>query len=246
MKNIIITSGGTSERIDSVRKITNSSSGKLGSIIANTLINGYSSEIKKIYYICDKKAVLPIKNDKIEIIIISDVDSLYQEISKLLTQRNIDIFIHAMAVSDYAVDLVTNTNRINTFIRNTALDSFDINDILYNCKLDLSSKISSYSEDLIIKLKPTIKVISKIKELSPTTTLVGFKLLSGVTDEKLIEVANNLLIKNKCDFVVANKIDDIDKNKHKAFIINKNSQIQSANTKDEIASLLAKELYTKK
>ena len=30
MKQVIITAGGTSERIDNVRKITNSSSGKLG------------------------------------------------------------------------------------------------------------------------------------------------------------------------------------------------------------------------
>ena len=35
MKRIVITSGGTSERIDNVRKITNSSSGKLGMVIAN-------------------------------------------------------------------------------------------------------------------------------------------------------------------------------------------------------------------
>ena len=38
MKKIIITSGGTSERIDNVRKITNSSSGKLGMTIANHLL----------------------------------------------------------------------------------------------------------------------------------------------------------------------------------------------------------------
>ncbi len=33
--NVVITAGGTSEPIDMVRKITNSSSGKLGSIIAS-------------------------------------------------------------------------------------------------------------------------------------------------------------------------------------------------------------------
>ena len=38
MKKIIITSGGTSERIDNVRKITNSSCGKLGMTIANHLL----------------------------------------------------------------------------------------------------------------------------------------------------------------------------------------------------------------
>ena len=53
MKNkIIITAGGTSERIDNVRKITNSSSGKLGCTIAEKLIELKNNEIDKIYYIC--------------------------------------------------------------------------------------------------------------------------------------------------------------------------------------------------
>ena len=47
--NVIITAGGTSERIDNVRKITNSGSGKLGFMIANKLIQNGS--ISKIYYI---------------------------------------------------------------------------------------------------------------------------------------------------------------------------------------------------
>ena len=39
--NIIITSGGTSENIDNVRKITNTATGALGSIIANEFIKKY-------------------------------------------------------------------------------------------------------------------------------------------------------------------------------------------------------------
>ena len=38
MKTVVITAGGTSEKIDNVRKITNSSTGKLGKVIANELI----------------------------------------------------------------------------------------------------------------------------------------------------------------------------------------------------------------
>ncbi len=49
--NIVITAGCTSEKIDNVRKITNSSSGKLGMIIANEILNKYEDEIDIIYYI---------------------------------------------------------------------------------------------------------------------------------------------------------------------------------------------------
>ena len=45
---IIITAGGTSEKIDNVRKITNSSSGKLGCTIANKLIELHEEKIAKI------------------------------------------------------------------------------------------------------------------------------------------------------------------------------------------------------
>lgn len=44
-KNIVITAGGTSEYIDTVRKITNSGTGKLGATIANKLSNE-----NKIFY----------------------------------------------------------------------------------------------------------------------------------------------------------------------------------------------------
>ena len=57
MKKIIITSGGTSERIDNVRKITNSSSGKLGMTIANHLLEGNNDIM--IYYVCSKNSLRP-------------------------------------------------------------------------------------------------------------------------------------------------------------------------------------------
>ena len=46
MKKIIITAGGTSEKIDNVRKITNSSSGRLGMTIANYLLCMFKKFIK--------------------------------------------------------------------------------------------------------------------------------------------------------------------------------------------------------
>ena len=44
MYKVIITAGGTSEKIDNVRKITNSSSGKLGSVIASRLLGKYGEK----------------------------------------------------------------------------------------------------------------------------------------------------------------------------------------------------------
>ena len=41
MKKIIITAGGTTEPIDNVRKITNVSTGKLGSLICDNMLKKY-------------------------------------------------------------------------------------------------------------------------------------------------------------------------------------------------------------
>ena len=108
---IIITAGGTSERIDNVRKITNSSTGKLGVVIANKIMELKGDEIEKIYYIASKTALKP-SHEKIEIVEIIDTNDLKIAVDKLLTTEKIDYFIHSMAVSDYTVDFVTTAKRI--------------------------------------------------------------------------------------------------------------------------------------
>ena len=45
---VVITAGGTSEMIDSVRSITNKSSGKLGSLIAENFYN-FDNNIEVVY-----------------------------------------------------------------------------------------------------------------------------------------------------------------------------------------------------
>ena len=73
---VIITAGGTSEKIDNVRKITNSSSGKLGCTIANKLLELNEEKIDKIYYVCSKNSIKP-NHEKIEIVEIIFNNYLY-------------------------------------------------------------------------------------------------------------------------------------------------------------------------
>ena len=242
MKNkIIITAGGTSERIDNVRKITNSSSGKLGCTIANKLIALADDKIDKIYYICSKTSLKP-EHEKIELIEIIDTNDLKNKVEELLTNENISYFIHSMAVSDYTVDFVTNAKKIAENINNNKdKDVFSL--IVENKDNFNDSKISSYEDDLIIKLKRTPKIISLIKDLSPKTYLVGFKLLDGVTEEELIDVATKLKEKNKCDLVVANDLSNIRSGNHLAFIIGEENKYISASGKEDIAEKLISEMF---
>ena len=237
---IIITAGGTSEKIDNVRKITNSSSGKLGVAIANKLIELKSEEIDKIYYIASKTSLRP-DNEKIEIVEIVDTNDLKMAVERLLTTEKIDYFIHSMAVSDYTVDFVTTAKRIvDTIENNNELSLYD--NIVDGSNAIIANKISSYEDDLIIKLKRTPKIISLIKDLSPKTFLVGFKLLDGVTKEELLDVATKLKYKNKCDLVVANDLSNIRNGNHLAYIIGDNDSYVEASGKEDIAEKLVSEM----
>lgn len=102
--NVLITAGGTTEKIDNVRCITNVSTGKLGSIIANafSILPG----IDVIYYICSKTAIAP-QSGKVKTIYVDSVACLENTIKELFSQINIDIIVHCMAISDYRVKLVT-------------------------------------------------------------------------------------------------------------------------------------------
>ena len=235
MKKIIVTAGGTSEKIDNVRKITNSSSGKLGMTIANHLLKQNDDVI--IYYVCSKNSLRP-NNERVNIVEIEGTIDLKNRIENLLLNEKIDYFIHSMAVSDYMTDYVTSLERIKQSVKNND----DLDEAFSNIEIINGSKISSYEDNLVIVLKPTPKIISIIKDLSPSTYLVGFKLLDGVSKEELINVAKKLRDKNKCDLVVANDLSTIRNGEHIAYIINKDNEIEESHGKDDIAKKLVRRM----
>lgn len=220
---VVITAGGTSEKIDNVRKITNSSTGKLGLCIANEFLK--TVEEVEITYICSKETFCP-NDDRVKIKRIIGVDDLEREVRNVLENNDIDVFIHSMAVSDYKVDYVSTLEKLKNNEEFTMTDN----------------KISSSLSDLVIVLKPTKKIISIIKDISPNTYLVGFKLLDNVTNDKLIEVATNLMIKNKCNLVVANDLENIRNGRHIGYIIDEENNVIVAEGKDDIAKKLVRRI----
>lgn len=226
---IIITAGGTSEKIDDVRRITNSSTGSLGFAIGSIFADEYGEKIEKIYYLHGLRAAYP-ERDIIEPVAIGGVLDLQRELNNILETEKIDAVVHAMAVSDYIVNEVTTLDKI----RGTEDP---------DNKADLSgNKISSDIDDLVIHMKKSPKVISKIKKWAPNTKLVGFKLLSNVPHEELIDVGYHLLQKNDCDYVMANDLKEIGKDFHKGYLIHKDKTYDIMNNNEEIARMIAKRI----
>ncbi len=233
--NIVITAGGTSERIDDVRTITNSSTGSLGYAIGQAFLQQARTEenpdgpIDKIFYLHGTRAKAP-EHESVEAIPVTGVLDLQEQLTKVLTTEKIDACIHAMAVSDYMVHQVTTLDKLMG-----TEDPEHAQDLSGN-------KISSDIDDLIIHMKRSPKVISGIKKTSPDTILVGFKLLSGVPHEELIDVGYRLLQKNDCDFVMANDLQEIGKDYHKGYLIHKDKSYDTMNTNEEIAQMIVKRI----
>ena len=224
---IIITAGGTSERIDDVRTITNSSTGRLGYAIGKAFADNYSDVLERIYYLHGERADF-IEGDKVSHIRIGGVMDLKGALERLLTEEKIDAVIHSMAVSDYMVNEVTTLDIIRGLE-----DPMD--------KAELSgNKISSDIDDLVIHMKRSPKVIGIIKKLSPGTILTGFKLLSGVPHRELIDVACRLMEKNDCDFVLANDLKEIGADFHRGYLIHRDKTYDIMETKEEIAEMIAR------
>ena len=147
MKKVIITSGGISEKIDNVRKITNSSSGKLGMTIANHLLDENEDII--IYYLCSSKSLKP-SDKRANIIEVNGTLDLKDKIENLLKNEKIDCFIHSMAVADYMTDYVTTIDRIKKSIK----QNNDLDDAFKNIEIIKANKISSQEDNSVIVLKP--------------------------------------------------------------------------------------------
>jgi len=224
---VIITAGGTTEKIDDVRSITNLSTGLLGNAIARAVIRNFGEKMEKLYYIHGSRAIPPLGANVVSVSI-SDVSDLEKALKEILETEKIDAVIHSMAVSDYTIKELTT-----------------MEDIKEGKTLDAGKKISSDIDNLVIVMKKTPKVINSIKKWSPNTLLVGFKLLSHVQEEELIAVGHALLLKNNCDFVLANDLKDIKEKTHKGRLIHRDKTCDTMETKEEIGETISKRLLEK-
>lgn len=251
--NILITAGGTTEKIDEVRHITNQSTGSLGRAIAEAFLR--HDQVEKIFYICGKSAVLPRHPDRVEVIRILNVEDLQNAVTTLLAKQRLDGIVHCMAVSDYAVSSVTSTSLVEGRMREK-LKSLCPSDPEYDRKaaalageclleknqLAASGKISSDMEDLVIIMRRTPKIIHLFHEMQPKAVLVGFKLLNHVPAETLREVGFALMRKNSCDFVFANDLTEVSPGDHKGYFLRSDQRWERVSGRREIADLISSEV----
>ena len=185
-KKILVTAGSTVEHIDSIRVITNLSSGKMGIAIADqatkmgadvTLILGHVS------YNAD------LSTGKLNVVRVSTGDEMRERVISELVSTKYDVCILAAAVSDYAPK---HNNTEKTQVANQKRKKID----------------TRMSEQIQLSLIPTRKIVDEVKNVSINKKifLVAFKAEYDVSDKELMEKAYAKLKESKADIVVANDV----------------------------------------
>ncbi|MEQ1570628.1 MAG: phosphopantothenoylcysteine decarboxylase, partial [Myxococcota bacterium] len=81
-------------------------------------------------------------------------------------------------------------------------------------------KIRSDLDELVLVLRRNPKLLGKLRGVcGPDTFLVGFKLLSGVTREELVQVAHHQVERDQLDLCVANDLQDLVGDRHPAQLV---------------------------
>ena len=91
----------------------------------------------------------------------------------------------------------------------------------------LDKKLSS-SDSFELKLKPTEKLADKVKEVSPSTSLVLFKAEFKKSEQELVDIATKRMKEANADMIVANDVSfkehGFESDNNKVVIINKNDE----------------------
>jgi phosphopantothenoylcysteine decarboxylase/phosphopantothenate--cysteine ligase len=72
--------------------------------------------------------------------------------------------------------------------------------------LDSSAEKIKSGGELVLRLRPTSKIIKNVRSLHPELKMVGFKAETFLSDDDLISRATESMERNRLDFVVANDV----------------------------------------
>jgi phosphopantothenoylcysteine decarboxylase/phosphopantothenate--cysteine ligase len=146
-------------------------------------------------------------NQRLKIVRFRYFEGLLNLTKQLLRTRKYDIVVQSAAIADYTPASVDH------------------------------GKIKSGQKNLIIRLKPTIKIIDLIKKIDPDIYLVKFKLEVGVNKKDLVDIAYKSMRESRADLIVANKYSEVGK-QHRAYIIDGKKNIIECEGKIDIAKKL--------
>jgi phosphopantothenate---cysteine ligase (CTP) len=177
----IVTAGPTFEPLDQVRRLTNHSTGRLGSELT-----GYLADCgHEVTLLIGQMASWRGERRAARTETFTTTDNLGLRL-RALADEGWDAVFHAAAVSDFTFGKVF---------------SRDANSSLHQVQ---SGKLSSRGESLLVELVPTAKIISQLRGWFPRATLIGWKYEVDGSRAHVIEKASRQIFENQTDACVAN------------------------------------------
>lgn len=213
---VLITGGGTFTPIDKVRGIANVFNGRTSVQIFEHISEQFSESTKEM----NDVTLLIQKNSKhignakfisheygTNLLTFHTYDDLYRVMVKEITTGEYGVIIHSAAVSDYKLIAMYEDASSHT--------RFGLR------KIDEVGKYKSNYDDLYLRLKPTEKIVDKIRnDWNFQGVLVKFKLEVGIEDEELISIAKESRVKSEANIIIANCLEWA---KDRAYVITEDS-----------------------
>jgi len=180
--NCIVTAGPTFEPLDDVRRLTNFSTGRLGTELANRL----AARGHHVTLLIGEAATYAGERQARAVKFFSTTADLRSKL-KSFSGKKVDAIFHAAAVSDFGFGQIFREKRPGEFTG-----------------LKASGKISTRAGGLLVELVPTPKIIAELRGWFPKTCLVGWKFETDGGRASALRAAKRQLADCATDFCVAN------------------------------------------
>jgi phosphopantothenoylcysteine decarboxylase/phosphopantothenate--cysteine ligase len=155
---IVVTSGPSYEPIDKVRRLSNYSTGELGTLLAE----GFAEAGHSVVCFRGVASTFAPPLWPVEVIPFTTNDDLAEGLQRLSARQEVTVVLHAAALCDFKVAQVVD----------------DKGHVLHG------DKMSSRDGNLHLTLEPATKLIASLRRLFPASILVGWKFeLDGTLDE---------------------------------------------------------------
>jgi phosphopantothenoylcysteine decarboxylase/phosphopantothenate--cysteine ligase len=162
----IVTTGPTAEPLDEVRRLTNASTGRLGTGLGDFL----AAQGCRVTLLRSRLATAPSPDERQRIIEFTSTEELGDCLANLAGPE-VDAVFHVAAVSDFTFGRVYDRATPGWIVARE------------------ERKLDTVGGDLIVELKPTPKLINRLKEWFPKAWLVGWKLEMDGRREQAVEAA---------------------------------------------------------
>jgi len=180
--NCIVTAGPTFEPLDDVRRLTNFSTGRLGTELANYL----AARGHKVTLLIGEAATYAGERRAQAVKTFSTTADLRAKL-KSFSGKKVDAIFHAAAVGDFAFGQIFSETKAGEF-----------------SALKASKKISTRQGTLLVELLPTPKIIAALRGWFPQTKIIGWKFEADGARTDALRAAEKQIADCATDFCVAN------------------------------------------